>query len=348
MKAVIYSGKNRLDLVDIKIPDIQDDDILVKIKACAVCGTDLRIFKHGHFKIGKHEKRVLGHELAGEIIDRGSNVKKLKRGWGVTIAPNIGCGQCEMCILGFNNLCPDYEAFGISLDGGFQEYMRVPSYSINAGNIFKIPENINFTTATLIEPLSCCFHSYTELKTKHTDSVLIIGSGPIGALHLFINKLAGASPIVAADISDTRLEMMKYFGADITINTNKLDLSEEVKKITNGKGIDVIIIACSVPQYQNTALFLASRRGRINYFAGLSENTKNVTINTNMIHYKELKVLATTGSTHSDFYQAIKIVEKNGGLLNRLISKTFPIEETLEAFKFSDSGKGMKSVVVFE
>ena len=125
MKAVFYYGRGDLRLEEVDIPKIHEDEMLIKVKACAVCGTDLRIFKFGHFKIPEGTKRVLGHEVAGEIVQVGSQVRTYSAGMRVAIVPNIGCGTCQMCIEGFNQMCPDYEAFGISLDGGFQEYILI-------------------------------------------------------------------------------------------------------------------------------------------------------------------------------------------------------------------------------
>lgn len=346
MKAAYYYGVGDIRIEDVDIPKINDEEILVKVKACAVCGTDLRIYKFGHFKIPQGAKRVLGHEIAGDIVQVGSKVKGLTTGMRAAIPPNVGCGTCPMCIQGYNQMCPDYEAFGISLDGGFEEYVKVPSFAIKAGNVVQIPDGVGYEEAALAEPLSCCYNSYKALNTKPGDVVLIIGAGPIGALHMMINRLAGASKIIVADISQTRLDEMASLGADVVINSGEQDLAEAVKKETKGFGPNIIITACSVPAMQVQALEMASVLGRINFFGGLPKGKEEVCLNTNLIHYKELRVLGTTGSSISDYYKTLQIISSGKIDVKPLVSAKFSIEDTVKAFEFSSAGKGMKALVV--
>ena len=346
MKAAYYYGIGDIRVEETGIPQINEEEILIKVKACAVCGTDLRIYKFGHFKIPEGTKRVLGHEVAGEIAKVGSKVKGYTVGMRIATPPNIGCGTCPMCIQGFNHMCPDYEAFGISLDGGFQEYMKVPALAIKQGNAVPIPDGVSYEEAALTEPLSCCYNSYKALKTVPGDVVLIIGAGPIGALHVMINRLAGASKVIVADISSVRLQEIKNLGADVIINYSQVNLAEAVKKETDGFGPNVIITACSVPDLQRQALEMASVHGRINFFGGLPKGKEEVTLNTNLIHYKELCALGTTGSSISDYYKSLQIVSSGRIDVKSLISATFSVEDTAAAFEFSASGIGMKALVV--
>lgn len=346
MKAAYYYGVGDIRVEEVAIPKINDEEILIKVRSCAVCGTDLRIFKFGHFKIPLGTKRVLGHEIAGEIVAVGSKVKGYAAGMKVATPPNIGCGTCPACIAGFNQMCPDYEAFGISLDGGFQEYMKIPAYAIKAGNVVPIPDGLSFEEASITEPLSCCYNSYKALKTVPGDTVLVVGAGPIGALHVMMNRLAGATKIIAADISQERLDELKSLGADVVINSAEKNLADEVKKETGGRGPDVIITACSVPDIQRQALEMAAVHGRINFFGGLPKGKEEVTLNTNLIHYKELIVLGTTGSSMSDYYKALQIIASGKINAKALVSAAFNVEDTGRAFEFAAAGKGMKAVVV--
>ncbi|MCX7709211.1 MAG: zinc-dependent dehydrogenase [Clostridia bacterium] len=346
MKAAYFYGVGDIRIEEVEIPKISEDEILIKVKSCAVCGTDLRISKFGHFKIPQGTKRVLGHEIAGEIVEVGSKVKGYTVGMRVATPPNIGCGTCPACIQGFNQMCPDYEAFGISLDGGFQEYMKIPAYAIKAGNVVKIPDGLSFEEASIAEPLSCCYNSYKALNTVPGDTVLVIGAGPIGALHVMMNKLAGATKVIAADISQDRLDEMKSLGADVVVNSAQTDLAEAVKKETNGAGANVIITACSVPDLQRQALEMAAVHGRINFFGGLPKGKEEVTLNTNLIHYKELIALGTTGSSISDYYKSLQIIASGKVNAKALVSATFSVEDTVKAFEFAAAGKGMKALVV--
>lgn len=344
MKAAFFYKPGDIKVEKVDIPQIKDNEMLMRVKASAICGTDLRIYKNGHFKIPPGVKRVLGHEIAGEIVQVGKLVEGFTEGMRCTVTPNIGCGFCEFCRDGYNNMCADYEAFGISIDGGFQEFMHIPNIAIRGGNIFPIPDSIEFDEATLIEPLSCCYNSLKFLKTSHEDIVLVIGAGPIGALHVLLNKIAGAKKVIAADVRKERLDMIMDYGADYTIDASQKDLKEELMKHTGGKGADVIIVAASSPELQTSSMEFLATHGRINFFGGLGKN-EQVLIDTNRIHYKGLHILGTTGSTNSDYFKSLKLVSEGKADLKKLITGRFKLEEINEAFGYTASGKGLKNII---
>jgi threonine dehydrogenase-like Zn-dependent dehydrogenase len=348
MKAVYYYGPGDLRLEQTEKHAIGDGEVLVRVRACAVCGTDLRINKFGHFKIPEGVRRVLGHEISGEVAEIGRGVEGCSIGDRVAIPPNVGCGSCEMCVKGFNQMCPDYEAFGVSWDGGFQEYIRVPAIAVAHGNVVRLPDGLDFVEAALCEPLSCTYNSWRMLRTSPGETVLIIGAGPIGACHVLINRLAGAGKIIVADVSDVRLREILAFGADVVINSAQRDLAEAVTAETGGRGCDVVITACSVPDVQPLALELAAIHGRVNFFGGMPGGKEHVTLNTNLIHYKELTVLGTTGSSMSDYHRAVEIAASGRVKLEALATAKFPLERTSDAFAYAASGSGMKAVVVME
>ncbi|MGE5494272.1 MAG: zinc-dependent dehydrogenase [Burkholderiales bacterium] len=348
MKAAFFYGKGNIKVEEVAIPEIQDWEILIKVKITALCGTDVRIYKNGHFKIKGGEKRVLGHEIAGVVYKVGRAVKGYLPGMKVLISPNIGCGKCEMCIKGNNNLCPDYEAFGISLDGGLQEYMKVPAQAIQAGNVIPFPDDMDFEEVVLAEPLSCCYNAYEALNTKPGETVLIVGAGPIGTLHYKMSRLAGAGKIIVADISDERLDAIAKISNDPIINSSKVDLKKAVMEITHNRGCDVVITACSVPQIQTAALEMAAVCGRIEFFGGLPAGKEFVELNTNLIHYKQLKVLGTTGSNLRHYHKSLNLIISKKIEVKSLITNRFGIDDIQNAFDWAIAGKGNKTVIVFD
>lgn len=348
MKAVYYYGVGDIRFEEVPKPEIRENEILMKVHAAALCGTDLRIYRNGHYRIRPGEKRALCHEFAGEIAGIGAKVKGYRIGQRVSVVPNVGCGSCPMCLKGLNQLCPDYKAFGISYDGGLSEYVRVPQAAVERGNLVDIPDGLSYEEAALIEPFSCTVHSREMLKTAPGDTVVIIGAGPIGACHVMISSLAGAAKILVADLSDTRLEEVRKFGADVVINSAREDLKEAVLRETDGFGADVVITACSVPEIQALALELAAPRGRINLFGGMPKGKETVPLYTNHIHYKELQVLATTGCCYSDYRAGMRIAAARRLPLKDLISRVWPIEEVQEAFACALSGQGMKNMIRYE
>jgi threonine dehydrogenase-like Zn-dependent dehydrogenase len=344
--AAIYKGRNKIDVEEIPIPEINENELLIKVKACNICGTDIKILKYGYHQIKEGEHRILGHEVVGEVVKKGKNISILNLGDRVAIAPNVGCGHCYLCVAGYNNLCNDYEAFGITLDGGFAEYMKVTDKAIIGGNLIIIPENLSFLEASINEPLSCVYNAYESLKTSPIDNVLIVGAGAIGLLHLILSKIAGAKKVIVSDISDDRLKIAKKYRADITLNPSKVNLKEEVFINTGGKGADVIITACSVPSVQEEALNLAAKLGRINFFGGLPEGKDSIMFKSNLVHYRQLKITATTGSTISQFIKSMEILSNKEFDIRGLITHTFGLEEIKDAFEKVISGKGLKIAIV--
>ena len=164
MLAGVYTGKKKIELREVKIPEIKNNEILLKVKSAAICGTDLRILRSGHFKIKEGENRILGHEFAGVIEKVGSDVKGYKEGMSVGIAPNMGCGKCRYCRMGMTHLCPGYEAFGISINGAFSEYVRIPETAIRQGNLVPFDsKSTGYDEVALAEPLSCCYNAYKSV-----------------------------------------------------------------------------------------------------------------------------------------------------------------------------------------
>lgn len=345
MKAAYYYEPGVIKVEEVDVPRIDDSEMLLRVRANSICGTDLRISKHGHFKIPGGQRRVLGHEIAGEIVEVGKLIEGFKVGMRVTATPNIGCGLCEFCRDGYNNMCPNYEALGISLDGGFEEYMRVPHIAIKGGNIFPIPDQVSYEEAALTEPMSCCYNALRSVNTTPADVVLIIGAGPIGALHTILNRIAGAKKIMAADIRQDRLEKIKDFGADVIINTSVTNLKDAVMAETNGRGADVIITAVSVADVQAQAIELLATHGRVNFFAGLGKGAL-VPIDTNRVHYRGLKLVGTTGSTNSDYARCLQLVAEGRANLQRLVTQTFSLDEINRAFEYAAAGEGLKAVIV--
>lgn len=345
MLAAVYSGIGKIECREVKKPEVNEKEVLVKVKAAAICGTDLRIYKTGHFKIKEGEEIILGHEFAGEILEVGSEVERYKEGMRVGVAPNIGCGMCRYCRMGKTHLCPDYDAFGINLDGGFAEFIKIHNKALQQGNLIAFDVGTTFEEAVLAEPLACCYSAYISVATHPGDSVLIVGAGPMGALHLQLSKLAGASKIMIADIAESRLKLIENFEPDILINTEKEDLLEAVMRNTGGMGADVVITSCAAPEIQNLSVKLTAKLGRINLFGGLPKGRENVELNTNLIHYNGLIVTGTTGASLADYELSINLIVNKKIDTGSIISKRFNLYQIREAFEYAMSGSGLKTII---
>lgn len=308
MHAAVYLGPNDLRVEERDLPTIGSDEALLRVIACGICGTDHRIVSGGHRYFPAGVGRVPGHEIVGEIVDAGPAVASGLPEGVVFIAPNMGCGHCRECLSGNNNLCVDFQAVGITLDGGFADYVRIPAAAIAQGNVVPLPSNIDPTAATLIEPLACVLRGQDPLDIGSGDRVLIVGAGPIGILHIMLARLKGAGRIIIADHWPARLAMAERMGADVAVHAGEEDLAGTVGRETSGRGADVVIVAAPSPEAMAAAIDLAALRGRIAWFAGLPKDRAILAIDANRVHYRELRVTGTTACSTLDCRRAAEIV----------------------------------------
>lgn len=347
MKAAVFRSPGVIEIDDIPVPEIGAGDVLVRVRAASICGTDLRIMKHGHFRIPSGVHRVLGHEVAGEIVDAGADVAGFAVGDRVSVVPNVGCGRCRMCRRGLNQLCPDYEAFGITMDGGFEEFMRVPEAAIARGNLKHIPDALSFEEAAILEPMACCLHGQRKVDLAADDVVVIVGAGPIGCFHALLAKRQGAGTVIVANTRQPRLEIARRMGADVTINVSQQDLREEVHRITGGEGADVVITCVSKPEVIAGATDLIGRLGRINVFSGLGDQARPA-IDVNSLHYREQLITGTTGASVDDYGDVMALAASPDVDLSPVITDRFGLDDIHAAMTQSASGTGMKSVLLFD
>jgi L-iditol 2-dehydrogenase len=319
--------------------------MLLRVEYASICATDLRIIQGSHRKFGPGTIRVPGHEIVGALERVGVKVSGYRAGDRVFIAPNIGCGHCRQCRAGLNNLCPDYEAFGITLDGGFAQYMRVTAPAIEQGNVILVDQAADAASMALAEPFSCVMHGQDRVGVSANDTVLIQGAGPIGIMHLLLARLRGARRIIVSDLSQHRLASASALGADRVIDIAQEDLSKAVMDETGGAGSDVIIVAAASHAAFEAAASLAAVGGRINFFAGLPKERPIISLDANLIHYKELVVTGSTGCSTNDCRKAAELVASGQIDLRPLISGRFPLLEAKSAIEAAQDKHGLKVIL---
>ncbi|HID96399.1 MAG TPA: L-threonine 3-dehydrogenase [Candidatus Latescibacteria bacterium] len=264
MKAAVLEDLNNMVVKEVEVPDIDEESMLVRVRACAVCGSDIRIFRHGNPRV--HPPQIIGHEIAGEVVEVGSNVKGFKVGDRVAIGADVPCGECEWCQNGLGNNCGINYAIGYQFPGGFAEYVVLNPITVRFGPVHKISGDLSFEEAALAEPLACCINGLELSRLGLGEAVVIIGAGPAGCMLAQLSKVMGASKVIMSQRSKKRLQLAKKFKADILISASEENFVDRVLKETGGKGADVVVTACASSQAQEEALLVVKNRGRVNFF----------------------------------------------------------------------------------
>lgn len=347
MLGYCYHQDKTLRLEEIPKPALkQGFGAVLRVRACSVCGTDMRTYRFGSAKID--DGRVIGHEIVGEIAELSPAFSgPFKIGDRVSIAPAIGCGTCVSCKKQKTNMCDDLTTIGFQYDGGFADYMAVPEQAFSMGNVYRLPEDVaDDTVFTLSEPLACAINAQSYLGIGPGDDVLIFGSGIIGCMHAELAKLAGAGNIILAEPQQERLEQAASLLPDVSfVNSSRQSLSEEVRKLTNGKGVDAAIVACSVGAAQREGLSLLAKCGRISLFGGLPGDSAGF-LDSNLIHYRELSVFGVHASTPAQNIEAMSLIHRGVLDMKKYIDRRFPLKDVEQAFQEAASGKIMKAVMV--
>ena len=327
MKAAVLYGVRDLRLEDVPKPEFSDNEVLIRVNACGICGTDIHIYR-GEWKT--NTPIILGHEFSGVIADVGREVKGLNVGDPVVAEPNIPCGSCYFCRMSERNyFCENLEATGVTVNGAFAEYVKVV-----ASNVYRLPKAYNLDEAALIEPLACCVRGIDQAKIKVGDTVAIIGAGPVGLILLQLALQSGASMVIQTDMEDSRLSLAKDLGADHTINVTKADPVESIKELTGGYGVDVAIEAVGKPEAITQAMRATRRGGRLVIF-GVSPEDAVWKVRPFELYDKELTIKTSYRSPYT-FQRAVKIAASGRVRLKPLISHIFKLDDIHRAFEVAE------------
>jgi L-iditol 2-dehydrogenase len=343
MKAAVFYGPGDLRVADVPRPGIADSELLLEVGACGLCGSDLRTFRHGARNI--HKPVVLGHELSGTIVEVGAAVNGYRPGHRVAVAPAIPCCACTYCRRGAETMCEQLRSIGYEFDGGLAEFMVVPASAVKAGCVNLLPDNLPFAEAAIAEPLACVINAQELLGVGEGDTVVVIGAGPVGCLHAGLARVRGAALTMLVDLRPERLTMAGTFGADITVDASREDVRARVLEATGGTGASVVIVAAPSNRAQEEAVLLAARRGRINLFGGLPKTNPFISLDANVVHYRELTIVGSYGSRPDHNRQALELVARGALPIRALIGLELPLERVVDGLLAVEEGRVMKVVV---
>ena len=332
-RAAYMTGLNKMEIREIEVPVPKEKQVLVKLEYVGICGSDVHYLEHG--KIGDfivNGDFILGHECAGTVAAIGPGVKNLKVGDKVALEPGCTCGQCEFCKTGRYNLCPDVEFLATPpYHGCLMNYIAFPE-----NMAFKLPDNISTKEGALVEPLAVGMHAAKQGNVKLGDSVVILGSGCIGLVTLLACKAFGATDITVVDVIPKRLEYAKKLGATTIINAAEKDVLAEIDKLTDGKGVDVVIETAGSSKTVAQTPYIVKRGGCI-VLVGMSPQ--------DIIEYNFAKILAKEAEIKSVFRyrniypQAIKAISKGIIDVSGIVTHEFSFDDVAKAFDFVINNK---------
>lgn len=338
MKAAVYYGQQDIRIEETPIPEINDDEILVQMKACGVCGSDLM-----GWYLKTRIPLVLGHEPAGTVTKKGNKVEKFIVGDRVFVHHHVACLTCYYCLHGDYTLCKQFHETKIK-PGGFAEYFKVPAPNVHTDTL-KIPDQLSYEEATLIEPVACCIRAIRKCNIQTGDTVAVIGAGPTGLIHTALSKIYGATKTIVSDLIDFRLRLAEQYGADITVNPKSGDLIETVRVETDGRGVDVAVVTAPNLEAYKAGINVCRRGGKLCVFAP-TDPEKHLQISPKDLFFSELQIIPSYSTSHLETRTALQLLETNRINAKQLITHRFKLLQTAQAFKTALEPKESLKVIV--
>jgi len=342
MKAAVLEGIDSLVLRELPKPSVDSDSMLIRVRACTICGSDVKILHNGNPRV--KYPAVIGHEIAGEIVEVGKNVSGFSAGDRVAVGADVPCGSCDYCKNGMGNCCDLNYAIGYQFPGGFAEYCLLNGTTVKYGPIAKMPAKMTYEEGALAEQLGCVLNGLELAQMKEGKSVLVLGAGPVGCLISNAASAMGASRIIVSDPNQNRRESAKKFGADIL--ANPADLVQTAKAATNNKGCDIVMVAVPSLEAQESAIRCVAKRGFVNFFAGIPKTkSSQLSVDSNFLHYNEVFLFGSHGCVPRHHKAAVDMIASGKINTKDLITHSFPLDKIKEAFSFVASLEGLKVVI---
>lgn len=326
MKAAIYYDTNDIRIEERDLPVPGKGEALIKMHACGLCGTDIHKAVHKTVKPGT----VLGHEVGGEIVQLGEGVENFRVGDRVFVAHHVPCFTCHYCLRGHHTVCRQWKETNIE-PGGFSEYIKVSALHVKH-TMVKIPETMSYEQAAMMEPAACAQRAVERAGIRPGDTVMVVGTGMVGAIFIQLAKAYHAGLVIANDVSEFRLEMSRKLGADKLINGAKQDMKKSVMEMTEGRGADVIFVAAAVPSLVSAAVECAAKGGTVLSFALFSDDTE-IPVIANRICMDEVSLIGSYSSAPFEYPTVLEFINKKIIDAEAMITHRFPLSQLNEAIR---------------
>ncbi|MDO8105652.1 zinc-dependent dehydrogenase [Isoptericola sp. b441] len=345
MRVARFYAPGDIRLEDIDEPTTGPAEVKIRVRACSTCGTDVKISRFGHHHIDP--PRVMGHEIAGEVVEVGADVPGWTAGDRVQVIAAIPCGECSFCAAGQQNICPNQVSMGYHFDGGFAEFMIVPVNVLNVDGLNRIPDGLSFEEASVAEPLACALNAQELVRINPGDDVVVVGSGPIGCLHVRLARSFGAGRVFLVELSRERLDMAAALvSPDAAICSADADPIATIRELTDGRGVDVAITAAASGAAQEQALQMLARGGRISFFGGLPKDKPTITLDSNLVHYSELTIVGANGSSPDHNKRALQLIAEGKVPVKDLITHRLPLDQVLDGIGIVSRGEAIKVTIL--
>jgi len=338
MKVAMYYSLDDIRIEDKPKPKIAPDEVLVEMKACGVCGSDLM-----DWYLRSRAPLVLGHEPAGIIVEAGKNVEGFKVGDRVFVHHHVACLTCHYCRHGDYTLCQQFAQTHIE-PGGFAEYFRVPAPNVQVDTL-KLPSKVSYEEATLIEPFGCCIRAQNKCNIQAGDTVAVIGAGPSGIIHITLAKMSGAVKTIVSDTVEYRLNAAKRFGADLTVNPQREKIAEKVKDATGGRGADLVIVTAPNLKAIEDGIQICRRGGTLCLFAP-TKAEEQARLSPHRLFFSEITIIPSYSTSHIETRTALQLISSGRIKAKELITHRFPLSQTAQAFRIAAESKICLKVIV--
>lgn len=341
MKAALVDSQGRLRLADVDVPRIGRGELLVKMKVCGICGTDLEKL-HGV----RVTPPVLGHEVAGDIEEVGADVEGYSRGDRVTVHHHVPCLTCYYCLRGDHTLCQEFPKSNLD-PCGFADYFRVPETNVSKGAVFRLPDAMSYEEAALAEPTGCCARGLDRLGIQKEDSTLIIGAGPAGLTFVQLLRALGAGLILVTDLIESRVGCAQKFGAHHTFNAADTNLHGQVLDATEGRGVDNVIVASGNVKAIEASFLLVRKGGKILLF-GIPPERSIFNCDASSVFIREIKLIPSYSTTENEIRRALEMMGTGRIRLTDMITHRFCLSDIADAFRTAEDAQSSLKVMVHE
>jgi len=344
MKVFRFYAPGDVRLEEYPEPTAGTGEVLIRVRACSMCGTDVKIAASGHQRM--RPPRVMGHEIAGEVVEAGAGVEGWQAGDRVQVIAAIPCGTCEFCAAGLMTICPNQLSMGYDFDGGFAPLMVVPREVLAVDGLNRIPGGVSFAEASVSEPFACAINAQELADTHDGDVVVVVGSGPIGCLHVRLARARGATRVYLVELSRERLDLAaEIVKPDAAICASETDPVQAVLDLTGGRGASLVVTAAASGAAQEQALRMLAPRGRVSFFGGLPKDRPTITLDSNLVHYRELTILGANGSSPEHNRQALAHIADGSVPVADLITHRLPLDKVREGLDVVRTGTGIKVTI---